>query len=161
MAEKPLRLKVLERIVEILKAIEGDGGATFWFTPNNVVKRFADPEQLTGYPYYMVAPDSSPQSPEPAEELLDWEFFAVSVKAWIDLEGDEPTTKLEKCLADVRKAVMADCLNTAGASSLAALGIVSSAIDTVETDGGVLSLEGRAYFDQRFIFKLPLSWGSI
>lgn len=156
----PLRLQIIDRIVEVLQAIKGDAGATYWYTPNEVVKRFADPEMASGFPYYMVAPDSSPQGPEPAEERLDWEHFAVSIKAWVDLEGDEPTSKLEKCLADVRKAVMDDCLNTAGASSLAALGVVSSAIDVVETDGGILSIDGRAYFDQRFIFKIPLTWGS-
>jgi hypothetical protein len=158
MATKPIRLRVLERIVAVLQAIKGDAGTNYWYTPNEVVKRFADPEQLSGYPYLMVAPDSSPQQPERAEERAEWEFFAVSVKAWVDLEGDEPTTKLEKVLADVRKAVMGDCLSTAGAGSLAEL-TISSAIDTVETDSGILSLEGKGYFDQRFIFRVPITWG--
>jgi hypothetical protein len=154
----PLRLQIIDRIVEVLEAIKGDAGATYWYTPNDVVKRFAEPEAVSGFPYYMIAPETSPQSPEHAEERLDWEYFAVSIKAWVDLEGGEPTTKLEKCLADVRKAVMADCLSAAAAGSLGAL-TVGSAIDTCETDSGILSIEGHGYFDQRFVFKLALSWG--
>jgi len=157
MAALPLRLQVLNRIVEILEAMKGEAGATFWFTAYRVVKRFADSADAGGFPFYMVAPDSG-QAPEWAGQQLADELMAVSVKAWVNLEGDEPTTKLEKCLADVRKAVMDDQAS-GPVGSLATLTLGCN-LDSLETDGGVLALDGLGYFDQRFVFRIPVHWGT-
>lgn len=153
----PLRLQIIDRIVEVLESIQA--GAEYFYTPYAIVKRVAHHLDAPGFPYYMVYPDTSPSPAEWAGQQLADELMAVTVKGYVDLENDEAATKLEKCLADIRKAVMADQAN-GGDGSLNALCLACN-IEGVETDGGLLALEGRGYFDQRFVFRIPLVWGSL
>jgi len=157
MADLPRRLKILYRIRDLLKAIQGDGGENYFYTPHAVILRFADPTTLNGYPTYMIAGDSTPGRAEPASERITDERFIVSVKAWVDMEAGEPTSKLEKCLADVRKAIMNDQAS-GGPGSLNELCLACD-LESLETDGGALSLDNLGYFDQRFSFLIPLEWG--
>jgi len=158
MAELPRRLKILIRIKDLLKAIQGDGGENYFYTPHAVNFRFLDPTTLTGYPTYMITTDSTPGRAEPASERITDERFIVSVKAWIDAEAGEPAIKLEKCLADIRKAVMNDQAS-GGPGSLNELCLACD-LESLETDSGALNIDGFAYFDQRFSFLIPLEWGS-
>jgi hypothetical protein len=155
--DNPLRLQVIDRIVEVLRGIVA--GADYFYTPYAVVKRMAHHLDAPGFPYYMVYPDASARAPEYAGQQLYDELMVVTVKCYVDLEGDEAATKLEKCLRDVRKAIMADQVS-GGAGSLATLTLAAD-VDILETDGGLLALEGRGYFDQRFIFRITGQWGQL
>ena len=152
----PLRLQVVDRIVTVLKMMDGPS-ADFWFKPYDATKRTMHFKECGGFPTYMVSLNAS-QSPE---EHLDSEYvetMSISIKCFVNTELGEAQTKLLKCLRDVQKAINDDSRSTDPGS----LGqLTSGAVDMggVETDSGYLTLEGFAFFDLTITCKLVGDWG--
>lgn len=154
----PLTLQVIDRIVTVLKGIVG--GADYFYTVGeNVIKGAKHYQEVTSFPFDMVSAETEDRKPEYLPDNLVRKYMAVSVKAYVDAEGGEPVTKLLKHLRDVQKAINEDSRSgTAGA-----LGAIAdfTEIETVETDNGMLALEGYGYFDQRVVVCITGNWGTL
>jgi len=141
-----LRLQVINRIETVLKAITT--GATFWVTPYQVTKRLILLEQAQGFPVYMVfsgAGGSGGIEHSGASDEYD-ETFRVIVKGIVQ-DNSDTVTALEKSIQDIRLAINTD--STSGvAGTLGTLAIQTLMYGQVETDEGLLSDEGFAYFEQ-------------
>lgn len=149
----PIRLRVLDRLVEILKAMrEGDN---YWFTPGAVLGQFITYQEMKASPTYMISQDSG-GSIEQVQDLYIEDFY-VNVKCWV-MDKDDPREVLEKCLRDVRTAINADTLPTAGTGSLADLDALVFFDEPPTTDNGYLSLEGYAFFEQRIKIQVSGTW---
>jgi len=155
--EDPKRLKVIDRFVTALKAIYE--GADYHFTPREVSKRLKHWREVQSLPAYFVSADSVDRQPEEVGTQLFREWMRISVKCYVADREEDPTTQLEKCLRDVRKAIEADHRSSA-AGSLGTL-VTLLNVDTVEFDNGMLALEGYGYFDQGFIVCVEGDWGEL
>jgi len=149
----PIRLRVLDRIGDVLKAMRE--GTNYWHTAGEVLDRFISYEEVKRSPCYMVSQDSG-GAIEQVQDLFIEDFY-VNVKCWV-MDKDDPREVLEKCLRDVRTAINADTLPTAGAGSLAALDALVFFDEPPTTDNGYLSLEGFAFFEQRIKIQVSGTW---
>src|SRR4030042_6913273 len=105
-AAEPKRLLVVDRFVTVLKAMRaGDG---YWYTAADVVKQVVHERQVTEFPFYMVEYESSPGPPKSMINHGFTEDLTVIVKGAVDAENGDTTTKLERCIRDVRTAIAAD-----------------------------------------------------
>jgi len=144
----PLRLQVINRIVAVLQGIST--GATYFYTPGAVIKRFVHWAEAKSFPTYMVFTGSggtielSGAAGDASEYTED---FFVSIKGWVK-DSVDTVTRLENCIADIRKAIDADSRSGA-AGSLGALAVETRIEESPETDDGYLSLEGMGFFDQK------------
>jgi len=146
----PLRLQVINRIGAVLQAIVA--GADYWYTPDPgaVVKRFVLWTEAVHFPTYMVFTGSGGKvelSGAAGDDSEYTEDFYVSVKGIVK-DSMDTVTRLEKCIADIRKAIDADSRSGA-AGSLGALAVEVRIEESPETDDGYLSLEGFGFFDQK------------
>ena len=146
----PLRLQVINRIVAVLQAIVA--GADYWYTPDPgaVVKRFVLWTEAVHFPTYMVFTGSGGKielSGAAGDDSEYTEDFYVSVKGIVK-DSVDTITRLENCIADIRKAIDADSRSGA-AGSLGALAVEVRIEESPETDDGYLSLEGFGFFDQK------------
>jgi len=144
----PLRLQIINRIVDVLQGITT--GATYFYTPGDVAKRFIHWSEAKSFPTYMVfsAPGGTVELSGAAGDDSEYtEDFFVSVKGIVK-DSTDTVTKLERCIADVRKAIDADSRSGA-AGTLGVLAVQTRIEDSPETDDGYLSLEGFGFFDQK------------
>jgi len=144
----PLRLQVINRIVAVLQGIST--GATYFYTPGAVVKRFVHWAEAVDFPTYMVFTGSGGKvelSGAAGDESEYTEDFYVSVKGIVK-DSVDTVTRLENSIADIRKAIDADSRSGA-AGSLGVLAVEVRIEDSPETDDGYLSLEGMGFFDQK------------
>jgi hypothetical protein len=141
----PLRLQVIDRIVAVLEAITA--GASYWYTPGQVEKRFVHWTEAKDFPCYSVS-DASGGTMELAGIPYNYdETFFVSIKGIVQ-DTEDTVTKLNRALRDVRAAIQADNISTA-AGSLGLLAVDCRFEAPPDTDDGYLSLEGFGFFDQR------------
>ncbi len=144
----PLRLQIINRIVAVLQAITA--GATYWYTPGAVNKRFTHWSECKSFPTYSVSTASGGKvelSGAAGDDSEYTEDFYVSIKGVVK-DSVDTVTRLERALADVRKAIDADSRSGA-AGTLGALGVETRIEESPETDDGYLSLEGFGFFDQK------------
>jgi hypothetical protein len=144
----PLRLQVIDRIVAVLQGIST--GATYFYTPGEVAKRFIHWSECKAFPTYMVFTASGGKvelSGAAGDDSEYTEDFYVSIKGIVK-DSVDTVTKLERCIADIRKAIDADSRSGA-AGSLGVLAVETRIEDSPETDDGYLSLEGMGFFDQK------------
>jgi len=144
----PLRLQVIDRIVAVLQGITT--GATYFYTPGEVAKRFIHWGEAKAFPTYMVftAPGGTVELSGAAGDDSEYtEDFYVSIKGIVK-DNLDTVTRLERCIADIRKAIDADS-RSGVAGSLGALAVETRIETAPETDDGYLSLEGFGFFDQK------------
>ena len=150
---EPKRLQVIDRIVAVLRAMrEGEG---YWYTAAEVVKQIVHDREVTRFPFYMVEYESSPGPPKSELNHRYQEDLAIIIKGACDKEAGDTTTKLERCIRDVRTAIDADT-SSGVAGSLGALGVIV-AIDSLETEHDA----GYGVFNQRFIARIKGVWTSL
>jgi hypothetical protein len=153
-----LRLQVINRIVTVLQAITA--GATYWVKPYEVSKRLTLIEDAQDFPYYMVFSGSGGRGVElqgaPDNYL---ESFRVIVKGVVQSDTDT-VTALEKSLQDIRLAINTDSKSGA-AGSLGVLCVQAVMFGPVETDEGLLSDDGFAYFEQPIDVEIEGDFGTI
>jgi len=150
---EPKRLLIIERVVTVLKAMrQGEG---YWYTAADVVKQVVHEREVLKFPFYMVEYESSPGSPKSNINHQFTEDLAIIIKGACDGEAGDTTTKLERCIRDVRTAIDADTSSVA-AGSLGALGAVVT-IDALEIEHD----EKYGYFNQRFIAHIRGDWRSL
>lgn len=153
-ANEPKRLQVINRIVEVLKAIRA--GENYFSTPKVVTKRVpvGDREMLE-HPYYLVYSDSSAGPPTVLSNNYYDDDMAIAVEGEVVAEDGDSTTPLERSLRDVRRAIDQDSRSqTAG--SLGALAVAVT-IDTAEIQNG----RDFGNFKQRIIVRVTGEWGDI
>lgn len=153
MAVTPKRLRIRDRAVVVLKSIVA--GSTYFFTPTEVLNKLIPPGQAQGDLTYMVFTDSGGSMEESDDLLIDEDFY-FDVSAYCKNEAD-PQSMMEKALADVRRAIMADAINKVDSESLGNIAILVKITEPAETDNGVFSAEGLAFFTQRFSVKISSS----
>ena len=144
----PLRLQIVDRIVDVLQGIVT--GDTYFYTPGDVAKRFIHWSECKSFPTYMVftASGGTVELSGAAGDASEYtEDFFVSVKGIVK-DSTDTVTKLERCIADIRKAIDADSRSGA-AGTLGVLAVQTRIEDSPETDDGYLSLEGFGFFDQK------------
>jgi hypothetical protein len=144
----PLRLQVINRIVAVLQGIST--GATYFYTPGEVAKRFIHWSEAKAFPTYMVftAPGGKVELSGAAGDDSEYtEDFYVSVKGIVK-DSEDTVTRLENCIADIRKAIDTDS-RSGIAGTLGVLAVETRIEDSPETDDGYLSLEGFGFFDQK------------
>ena len=144
---KPLRLQVLDRIAELLKAITE--GESYWKTPGTIVRRHIGDREATSFPVYGVFAGEG----KPPEEINGeyTEEFEVVVKGIIQSHTDL-AQEMEHAIADIRRAVDADARSGA-AGSLGALTIYVR-LGMSMTDEGENLAVGFGYFEQRFLVQI-------
>ena len=144
----PLRLQVINRVVEVLEGIET--GPVYFYTSGIVAKRFIHWSECKAFPTYMVFTGSGGKvelSGAAGDDSEYTEDFYISVKGIVK-DSVDTVTRLENCIADIRKAIDADSRSGA-AGSLGALAVEVRIEESPETDDGYLSLEGFGFFDQK------------
>lgn len=144
----PLRLQVINRIVEVLEGIVT--GPVYFYTSGEVARRFIHWSECKAFPTYMVftAPGGTVELSGAAGDASEYtEDFFISVKGIVK-DNEDTVTRLERCIADVRKAIDADS-RSGVAGTLGALTVQTRIEDSPETDDGYLSLEGFGFFDQK------------
>jgi len=144
----PLRLQIINRVVAVLQGITA--GATYFYTPGAVVKRFVLWTEAKSFPTYMIFTGSGGKvelSGAAGDDSEYTEDFFISVKGIVK-DSVDTVTRLENSIADIRKAIDADSRSGA-AGSLGALAVETRIEDSPETDDGYLSLEGFGFFDQK------------
>ena len=144
----PLRLQVIDRIVAVLKGIVA--GAVYFYTPGGVEKRFVHWTEAKNFPTYMVFTGSGGTVGLSGAAGGDSEYtedFFVSVKGIVK-DSEDTVTRLERCIADVRKAIDLDS-QSGEPGTLGAIAVQTTFEDSPDTDDGYLSLEGFGFFDQR------------
>jgi len=148
MPATPLRLQIIDRIIAVLQAIVT--GETYFYTPGEVAKRFIHWTECKAFPTYMVftAPGGTVELSGAAGDDSEYtEDFFVSIKGIVK-DSVDTVTRMERCIADIRKAIDADSRSGA-AGTLGVLAVQVRIEDSPETDDGYLSLEGFGFFDQK------------
>lgn len=155
MPSSPLRLQVIDRVVDVLRGIqEGDD---YFFSPRQVEKGFiAEP---SGYPVYEVTSESGGEI-EMHTDSQYAESFYIAIRGTVHAQGDI-TTPLERCLRDIRKAVEDDFASGAAAGSLVFLA-TSIMLDTPpEIEYGFEGQGVYGYFTQRVRVTVSGTFGEI
>lgn len=150
----PKRLQVIDRIVTVLAAITA--GATYFYTPAQVIKRYLDPEEVKDFPTYSVSYDSGGRLENSGEDLYDEDFY-INVKGYVQ-DYEDTVTKMERALRDIRRAINEDSKSGA-AGSLGVLAVETRIEDGAETDNGYYSLAGLGFFEQRIRVKIAGDYG--
>ncbi len=115
MPEKSKRLKVIDRIEDVLRAIqEGDD---FWASPKEVHK--ATSRTIEGYPAYIIGPETGGDIAMELDQQNE-ETFYIAVEGWVKEEQDI-VTPLEHAIQDVQHAINDDFRSGASADSLIGL----------------------------------------
>jgi hypothetical protein len=143
--DNPLRLQVIDRVVEVLRNIEQ--GDDYYASTGEVFKKFQHWEDCQGFPAYMVFADSGGT----IEGDMGGRYrqtFVLNVKGYVR-DSEDTVAALERALADVRHAIDADTLPGAGAGSLGSLGALVFFREGPTTDNGYLSIEGYGFFEQK------------
>jgi len=147
----PLRLQVVERICAVLQAIVA--GPDYWYTPDAgaVIKRMMVLEEIVHFPTYMVFSGEAEGDIECSGAAGDdseyTQAFTVTVKGVVK-DSLDTVTPLERCLADVRKAIDADSRSGAP-GSLGALCVQCRIEKSPWTDDGEFSFWGFGAFSQK------------
>jgi hypothetical protein len=115
MPAEPLRLQVIDRVVDVLNGIRE--GEDYFYSPRQVGKGFIS--EPVAYPVYMVRSESGGDI-EMHTDAQFAETFYLSINGRVQEMGDV-VTPLERAIRDVRKAIDADCRSGAGAGSLITL----------------------------------------
>ena len=153
----PKRLQVINRVVAVLQAITA--GASYFYTPYAVVKRFFHWKEVTGFPVYMVFSDSGGSIVlAGAPDLYDEDFY-INIKGYVQ-DNNDTVTVLERAIRDVQYAINQDS-KSGVAGTLGTLAIETRMEESPETDNGYLSLEGFGFFDMRIRVKISGDYGEI
>jgi hypothetical protein len=150
------RVSVVDRVVTVLKAIRE--GATYFYSPAAVSKRYTHWKEVVKAPDYSVSLDSGGKM---EAGLNGWwtEEFYINVKGVV-VDDTDAVSVIARCLRDVRLAIETDMASTATGS----LGSLCSALffdDGAETDNGYLSLEGKGQFEQRIRIVISGTIGTL
>ena len=156
--ENPLTLQCLDRVVEVLKAVQA-GDDYFYTIGKNVKKGLRSYQEAAGHPFDCVYLGSDHQEPEHTPDGLVYRYPTIMVAGFVDEEQGEPITKITKHLADVQKAIEADIASNAAG----ALGNIIGwgRLGPVVTDEGELALEGTAGFRLEILLCLTGEWGEL
>jgi hypothetical protein len=149
MATKSLRLQVIDRIFDVLKAIVAVEGGDYFKTPGMVVKRWIGPKETIGFPVYGVFPGDGKEPEEINGEYT--EEFEVVVKGVVKSATDT-VTEMENAIADIRRAIDAD----ARSSAVGALGTLTVyvRVGVSATDEGENVAIGLGFFEQRIVVQI-------
>jgi hypothetical protein len=150
MPTKGKKLQALERVVAVLNAIQA--GADYWFKPYAVNMRFTHWSECTGFPTYSVHINGSPRMTICGPSNLWDEDMTISIKGIVQ-DNYDTTTKILKCIQDIRRAVDADSMSGV-AGTLGTLAVECVPDEGFETDDGYLSMEGFGFFDQKYRIKV-------
>jgi hypothetical protein len=148
MLNEPKRLQVIKRIVSVLQSITA--GSDYFYTPGAVMMRFVHWAEAPAYPCYMVFSGSGGAIEATAQAVPyveHTETFEVSIKGYVKDDTDTVSV-MEKCLADIKKAIYAD-FRSGASGSLGNLAVNLEFDELPTTDDGYLSLEGFGFFDLR------------
>jgi len=149
--------RVIDRIATVLAAITA--GATYWYTPAQVAKRFMHWQEVVGgFPVYMISLGSG-GTRELYSQKTFYETFFVSIKGYVQDDTDT-MTKVARCWQDIRLALTTD-MESATAGALASLCHQVRCKEFPETDDGYLSLEGFGFFDIRVEVQVSDTTGYI
>ena len=153
----PKRLQVIERIIDVLETISS--GSNYFLTPYEVNRRFKHWDEISGSPTYSVHSDSGGEIVAHIDSNYDETFYVV-VKGVID-NMDDPVGTLEKSIRDVQKAINADSINRTDTASLSYIATHVKIADPPDTDNGNLSINGKAYFEQRIQITISGDFGEL
>jgi len=145
---EPLRLTVLKRFETVLNAITA--GDNYFYTPHKVDKHPISYELAKYGPLYQVfsGDEAGPVDQVGVGHRVQDETFYVRVQG-IVYDRTDLTTKLEKCLADVRKAVNDDAVSAAS-GSLGALTVQVRMDESAEMGYFSDTEDDFALFNQRW-----------
>lgn len=160
MPSDPLRLKVINRLVDVLKNIEE--GTDYFYTPHKVAKGFiAEPP---GYPIYMVTSESIQGAGGGTLEMHSdgqWdETYYIAISGIVQDAGDV-VTPLERAIRDVRKAIDTDFRSGAPAGSLLTLATSLVFDDPPTIEYGFEGTGFFGYFSQRLKITVSGEFGEI
>ena len=155
----PKSLVVIDRIVEVLAAIRA--GADFFYTPQEVTKRFIHWRDAKGYPTYMVHIASGGVVTNIGTDLYRYQFW-LSVKGIVRELGDT-VSPLVKSIRDIQKAINDDTKDRSSTGALGTMPCITEIRidDPPETDNGYLAVEGFGFFDQRIRVSIDGDFGEI
>jgi hypothetical protein len=145
---KPLRLQVLDRIVEVLKAITE--GESYWKTPGTIVRRHIGDREAVAFPVYGIFAGEGRAPEEINGEYT--EEFEIVIKGVVNSHTDL-VEAMEHAIADIRKAIDGDARDNATAGALGTL-TVYVRLGTSATDEGENLSAGFGYFEQRFLVQV-------
>lgn len=152
-----LRLQVINRMIVVLQAMVA--GATYWYAPFEVTKRFVHWAEVKGFPTYSVFTDSGGRVDlEGAPDQYDEDFY-FNVKGVVG-GTDDTVTMLEHCIQDVRKAINLDSISGV-AGTLGTLAVETRMEEGVTTDNGYLSVMSLGFFEMRVRVKISGDYGVI
>ena len=147
---EPLRLQILERIIEVLEAVRP--GDDYYYKAGEVTMKFSHWEDCRAFPSYSVFLDSGGEL-EDHSSFHAGEVFYINVKGYVKDDKDT-VTPLTRCIEDVRRAILNDTKPEAGTGSLGTLGALVFVTEQATTDNGYLSLDGYGFFEQRFKIEI-------
>ncbi len=151
MPNLPLRLQVIDRVVEVLRSIQA--GDDFFSSPAVVSKGFIS--EIMEFPALMVLSDSGGRIEYAGEQQYD-EVFYLDVKG-IVRASDDVITPLEKLLRDVRKAINDDSIS----GELSNLCVQVIFREPPDIDYGFEGTHFFAFFDQRIEFRISGNYGEL
>jgi len=141
----PIRLRVADRFVEVLKAIES--GSTYWYTPHEVQRNVIPYENAKHGPIYSVFTEGAGPIEIESDNNIN-EMFYIAVDG-IVFDRSDPVAVVEKALTDVRLAIDTDSINPA-ANTLGTLCYQVRMDESPEMD----YWENYAAFRQRFRIRV-------
>lgn len=159
-ATEPKENQILDRIVTVLAAIAE--GATYWYTPARVQKRYVHWAEYTGeYPLYMVSLGSGGERGLTHSNKRIDVWTPISIKGYVQ-DNEDTAEKILRCYQDIRVALTAEMEN-GDAAALPSLGVKQCRIrDFPETDDGYLAHENsRGFFDLRIEIQTTDTLGYI
>jgi hypothetical protein len=161
-AANPLRLQVIDRIYAVLGAITT--GASYFYAPAQVTKKFVHWAEAIDFPVYMVFSDSQGSielTGAAGSETEYSETFNLNIKGIIS-DPSDTVSVLEKCLRDIRKAINDDSISSSAGSLMQIPGVIQvEIVDGAETDNGYLSAEGKGFFEQRIKVTICGKYGEL
>lgn len=139
------RKEILQRFQTILSAVDGIAGVTF---------RMSHYDECKGFPWLMIFSGAGAGAAE-FETPESWsDSMNVIVRGWVKETAAQPAVmEMEDVIEKVRKAVIDD-FSLSASGSLGAMNIILSPGNVQETDSGVLSDVGMAYFELQFPVRI-------
>jgi hypothetical protein len=139
------RKEILLRFQTILSAIDGVVGVAF---------RMSHYDECRGFPWLMIFSGAGSGTAE-FETPESWtDSLNVIVRGWVKETSAQPAVmEMEDVIEKIRKAVIDD-FSSGAVGSLGAMNIILSPGDIQETDSGVLSDVGMAYFELQFPVRI-------
>ena len=139
------RKSILQRFHSVLSATVGIAGVGF---------RMIHYDECQAFPYLMVFSGGVGETIE-YESPESWEDrMVVIVRGWVqETANQDAVCEMEDVIETIRAAIVEDYLSTSS-GSLGSMEIIMTPGEVRETDSGVLSDIGKAYFELQFPVRI-------